>query len=371
MENENAFKNLINEDVVRKISIEILRVHPKFDAKNFSKVSHLFPQLELRGRALAISDSLKLCLPTNYVEALNILVKVIKNKKLSGFSLWGFSEFIGQHGLDHFDESLKAMYVLTQHFTAEFAVRPFFQKDHHTVLGYFEKWSTDPNVHIRRWVSEGSRPLLPWGLRLNVFKDQPELSVALLHKLKHDEELYVRKSVANHLNDISKFNPKLVIKTLKLWEQNCGSQHSEKLNWIRRHSLRTLIKKGHPDALKLMGVSIKPDIKLEKIILNKSRLKLGENLNFSVKLKSISKKTQDIILDYVIYFRKSNGTTTGKVFKLKSFSIPGTESIVIEKNHSLKPITTMKFYSGTHFLSVKVNGIESKKIKWNFQLTKP
>ena len=225
-------------------------------------------------------------------------------------------------------------------------------------------------MHIRRWVSEGSRPLLPWGLRLHVFKDNPELSVALLHQLKHDDELYVRKSVANHLNDVAKFDPKLVIATLKQWESKCPPEHADKIQWIKRHGLRTLIKKGHSDALKLMGVSTKAAITIKSLSIAKDKLKLNDQLKMTVVLQSKGKKNQKIILDYVVHFKKSNGTTVGKVFKLKTFELAPTESVTVHKNHPLRQITTMKYYSGDHYVSVKVNGVESKKIKWTFNVAK-
>lgn len=366
MESENAFKNLINDNVVDQIAREIKLFYPDFNSKKFSVVSKRFPDLELKARVVAISQALKLYLPPEYPNALRILVKVIKNKKLSGFSLWPFSEFIGQHGLDHFDESLQAMYYLTKEFTSEFAVRPFFIKDHKKVLKFFHRWVTDKNVHIRRFVSEGSRPLLPWGLRLNIFKENPQLSVALLNDLKHDPELYVRKSVANHLNDVTKFNPDLVIQTLRQWEKDVPTEHANKIAWIKRHGLRTLIKKGHPSALKLMGVSDQAQVEIKNLKSDKINYKSNDKLNFKFTVQSKSAKKQKLIIDYVIYFVKANAKTTPKVFKLKTLTLEPKENLVVEKNHSLRPITTMVFYKGTHFLSIKVNGREFEKIKWNF-----
>ena len=366
MEKESAFKNFINKNVVLNISKEIQKVYPEFKVKKFNKVATELAPLEFRARAMIISDYLKMTLPQDYPQALKILVKVLKNNQLSGFTLWAFSEFISQHGLDNFDESMQAMYELTRHFTSEFAVRPYFAKDHKKVLDYFHNWAFDENVHVRRWVSEGSRPLLPWGLRLHVFKERPQLSVALLEHLKFDDELYVRKSVANHLNDIAKFNPSLVIKTLLAWQKSCPKAHADKINWIKKQALRTLIKKGHPEALKLIGASSKVDVELKNFKTSQSNYKLKDKLSFNFSIQSKSKKTQNLVVDYVIYFVKSNGSLSAKVYKLKSFDLKPKQTLNLQKNHSLKPITTMTYYSGVHFVALKINGKESAKIKWHF-----
>lgn len=369
MENENAFKNLINEAVVKKISLEISKVHPAFNQKKFQKLSTELPSLELKARVLLITGHLKSELPAEYKKALSILVEVMESNKLKGFELWPFSEYISQFGLDHFDESMKAMYVLTSRFTSEFAVRPFLIKNHVRVLKYFSKWATDKDAHIRRWVSEGSRPLLPWGQRIPLFVMDPTHTILLLDKLRFDEELYVRKSVANHLNDISKNHPQVVIEVLRMWQKDVPAQHADKIKWITRHALRTLIKKGHPAAMKLMGVDGKADIKINNFKLNKKHFKLNDQMEFSFDIASTSKKTQKLIIDYSIDFIKANGKSGKKMFKLKSLEIRPGENLTINKKHSLKPITTMKFYSGTHHLKLQINGEVLNKISFLLNLS--
>lgn len=368
MEKESAFKNFINKKSVESIATEISKVYSSFNSKEFMPVSEKLAPLEFRARAMIISDYLRKTLPQDYPLALKILVKVLRRKKLSGFTLWAFSEFIAQHGTDHFDESMHAMYELTQHFTSEFAVRPYFIKDPTKTLTYFHKWATDKNMHVRRWVSEGSRPLLPWGLRLHVFKDNPELSVALLEHLKYDDELYVRKSVANHLNDVAKFAPDLVLGTLAKWQKECPKEHLNKINWIKKQALRTLIKKGNPKALKMMGAADNVKIALADFKTSKSSYKLNDKLNFSFSICSKSKKKQNIVVDYVIYFVKANQENSPKVYKLKAFELAPKEKLQLEKNHSLKAITTMRYYSGEHFVALKINGKETEKLKWKFKV---
>lgn len=365
-ENENAFKHMINETVAKQIATAVSQADPKFNSKNFLKLTSELKPLELKDRVKLITKHLHANLNHDYPKALKIIVEVLEKSELSGFSLWPFSEFISQYGTDHFDESMKAMYVLTQKFTSEFAVRPFILKDHKKVLKYFEKWASDKNVHVRRWVSEGSRPLLPWGQKIPLFIIDPTHTILLLDKLKFDEELYVRKSVANHLNDISKNHPQVVIDVLRLWQKGASKEDLVKLNWITRHALRTLIKKGHPGALKLMGVDGKASVKISDITLNKKKFKLNDSLEFSFHLISTSKSSQKVIVDYAIDFMKANGKKGKKVFKLKSFALEPKEELVITKKHSLRPITTMKYYPGVHHLYLQINGHIVSEITFNF-----
>jgi 3-methyladenine DNA glycosylase AlkC len=367
MENEGAFKNWINPVVVKKIAAVFSSVNSDFDPARFEGCSRKLKELELKGRVLLITSALRTELPGSFKTNAKVLKKVLARKMLSGFELWPVSEFISQFGLQDIDESMELMYLLTQQFTAEFAVRPFLQQNPKTILAKFEKWATDKNSHVRRWVSEGSRPLLPWGGKIHSFIERPA-TLHLLEILKYDDELYVRKSVANHLNDISKDHPELVIVTLKKWLNVAPAEHEEKIQWIKKHALRTLIKKGHVGALGLMGVTGNADVKISKFKLNKNEFKVGDTLEFEFQVESVSRKTQKVIVDYGIGFLKSSGSISTKMFKLKSIDLPPAQRIALSKRHSLKKITTSTFYSGTHELILQVNGKILKKLSWEFNV---
>lgn len=360
----SAFKYKINQTVVTTIADEISQVYSSFSKNDFIKVSSDLDSLELKQRVLLITDSLKKHLPTDYLKSVTIICRVLDSNKLEGFALWPFSEYIAQYGLNHFDESMKAMYLLTQKFTSEFAIRPFFLKDHKRVLQFLKKWAKDKNPHVRRLVSEGSRPLLPWGMKLPQFLDSPFPTLILLEKLKFDEELYVRKSVANHLNDLSKHHPIKVIETLRNWENQCPSKHFKKISWIKKHALRTLIKKGHPQALKLMGVKTDAKITMSDLSLKKNVIHVGGVLEFSFELTSTAKTKQNIVIDYLIHFVKANQKTKAKIYKLKSTIINPGEKITVQKKHSLRKITTMTYYNGEHLISVQLNGKILATQKW-------
>jgi len=366
-ENPNAFKNWINETIVVSISASVKGKYPAFQNVEFNKLSSGLAPLELKARVLHITSNLRKYLPENYTQALPIIVEVMKEKKLQGFALWPFSEYISKFGTNHLDQSMGAMVLLTELFTSEFAIRPFLLKDHPSVLAHMKKLAKSKSHHVRRWVSEGTRPILPWGGKVPAFIKNPSLTLDLLQELKYDDELYVRKSVANHLNDHSKNHPKLVVATLKKWEAECPSEHMAKIVWIKRHALRGLIKKGDIGALKLMGVKGKAKIKINKFTISKSAYKCGEYLSMKFEIQSIGAQKQKLIVDYAIDFLKSNGKYGRKVYKLKNLDLPAKKNIKIEKKHSLKPITTMKYYPGKHFLVLQVNGLELTKIPWELK----
>lgn len=369
-ESESAFKNWINADLVSRIAVHLQHHYADFDVKSFNKVSKELGPLELKPRVQLLRDALKAHLPEDYTKALALLLKAATKPKarvapLSGFDLWAFTEFIQKYGLEDFDESLAALYELTQRFTAEFAIRPYLIHHEAKTLKVLHKWAKDKNHHVRRLVSEGSRPRLPWGEQLKSFIKDPAPTLELLEKLKYDDELYVRKSVANHLNDISKDHPHIAVQTAKKWLKEAPKVHAAKINWIIRHALRTLLKKGNSEALKLLGYESKGKISLKGLKVLSKSVRVGEYLEFSFVLNS-SSATQ-IMVDYVIHHKKSNGKNAPKVFKLTTKKMKSKETIEIKKKHSFKPITTRVYYPGTHYLEIMVNGQLLEKVPFELK----
>jgi hypothetical protein len=199
-------------------------------------------------------------------------------------------------------------------------------------------------------VSEGTRPRLPLGSRLHQFVKDPKPVIDLLELLKSEEVLYVRRSVANNLNDISKDNPQIVCDTLERWNKEISTPE---MKWLTSHALRTLIKQGYPAALKLMGIAP------AKFEINNFKLKpeiiIGEEQIFSFDIKNIGAKT-DFLIDFIIHFKKANGKNAPKVFKLKKLHIDSTTTIHIEKKYFFQERTTRKLYTGKHYLSLQING---------------
>lgn len=366
-ENENAFKHWINPKLIQKLGSSLEKIEPSFKTKQFLSHKSKLEPLELKPRVQLIRDALKEALPAEYPKALQVILKSIAQGDVSGFDVWPYAEFIQTYGVDEPQISLEALKEVTKVFTAEWAVRPFIKRHHKNTMKFLMKCAEDNNVHLRRWASEGSRPRLPWGERLHEFILDPTPTLPILEKLKFDSELYVRKSVANHLNDITKDHPQVVIDVLNRWKKQARGEDQKRVDWIVHRSLRTLIKAGHPGALQLIGVK-KARIETEKLKLAKAKIKLGERLVFEFTLRSTSKENQKIVVDYIIHFVKSNKKQAPKVFKLKSFQLPAGESIQIKKSHHIKKITTREYYSGLHSLEIQVNGTPAGKIDWHLKV---
>jgi 3-methyladenine DNA glycosylase AlkC len=366
----SAFKHWFGQDLLRRIAKSLAKVHSDFDSKAFLALMPSLEKLEMKPRVLTIRDELRRQLPESYPKALKILLNAVEKGKLSGFDLWPFTEFVQTYGLEHRKISLDALKYLTPLFTAEFAIRPFLRLHPDETLAYLLKCAKDENVHLRRWASEGSRPRLPWGERLQDFVKDPKPTREILDVLKFDPELYVRKSVSNHLNDIAKDHPDYVIKVLSAWKKEAGSdaQLLKRVDWIIHRSLRTLIKAGYPAALKLIGVQHGADVKLSKLKINQRDYTVGDRLEFEFTLQSESTKAQKLVVDYIVHFKKSNQSNAPKVFKLKTVALPAGESLTLRKSHHLKAVTTRVHYAGEHWLDIQVNGVLLKRIKWGLTL---
>jgi 3-methyladenine DNA glycosylase AlkC len=366
--NERALKHLFGRELLKRISDSLSEVYPVFDRKHFQGLMPRLELLEMKPRVQFLRDELRRQLPQDYPKALKVLVKSVRSTKLNGFDLWPYTEFVQSYGLEHIDISLDALKEFTTLFTAEWAVRPFLVRYPKETLEYLERCALDKNVHVRRWASEGSRPRLPWGERLHSFVRDPSPTLAILEQLKFDPELFVRKSISNHLNDITKDHPDLVLKMLRTWQKLAGQEHSSKIDWIIRRSLRTLIKEGNSGALKLIGASKKAEIKLNDFKIHQKRIKVGERIDFEFEIRSLSPKPQKLVVDYIIHFVKSNKTKTPKVFKLKTLILPAREIAQFSKSHHLKKITTRAYYPGTHVLEVQINGKVAGKREWKLEV---
>jgi len=366
LENENAFKHLFNKALLNRLAESLGAAYPAFDRKAFLRLEQSLAPLEMKARVNLIRDALKSLLPSAYPAALKILERSMTDGTLEGFALWPYAAFIEAYGLGHVKPSLRALATLTPLFTAEFAVRPFLKNHPAETLAFLQDCAGSRSEDLRRWASEGTRPRLPWGMRLHDFIERPETTLPILEALKFDEALYVRKSVANHLNDIAKDHPALVLKTLKRWQKSAATPTEEKhIGWITRHALRSLIKAGDPGALALIGVQHGAAVTLDRFKLAARRLKVGDSLVFDFTLTSVAKETQKIVVDYILHFVKSNGKTAPKVFKLKTCSLPAGAALPIGRKHPLKRITTREYYPGRHALEIQVNGRVLGRLEWD------
>ena len=264
-----------------------------------------------------------------------------------------FQDFVEVFGLDDFENSMKALEVFTIDSSSEFAIRQFILKYEEQTINQMKIWAKSSNEHIRRLASEGCRPRLPWAVALPLFKQNPIKPFEIIELLKHDKSLYVQKSVANNLNDISKDNPQLVIAFVK---QNLGV--SKELDWICKHGSRTLLKKGNIEILGLFSFDKSHHVNLTNFCYDKSVI-IDENLTFSFEINS-DETIGNIRIEYVIYYLKSNNIHNKKVFMISQNSIESTKKR-FQKKQSFKNMTTRKHYIGTHFIGILINGVEVLK----------
>jgi len=301
------------------------------------------------------------------VETLN------KNEDLSGWLSLICCEYIAIHQQLSFEQGLHYLQQMTEFFSAEFAIRHFILRQPEQALSVLQSWLEHENHHVRRLVSEGTRPRLPWGVRLPIFIEQPELVLPLLFALRDDPEEYVRRSVANHLNDIAKDHPALVISTAQQWlsEKELAlltpEQKVQRTKLIR-HACRTLFKQGQPEVMALFGYQPADDV-VCTLSTKQSQVPFWGAFEFEMVLEKASAKENLLMVDYVMRFQKANGKQAPKVFKWLGRSFDNATNETVSKKHSFKKITTRKYYPGIHKLEIMVNGI--KKAEIEFELLGP
>jgi 3-methyladenine DNA glycosylase AlkC len=367
-------KNVINCQNVHELGKRILIAWPEFDLESFdSEVAKNISSQGLSERIQQVRKSLFNQLPKCYQQSLAILLKSLPgilpndafDTKLdlasqNGFIMMSLTSFVSRYGIEHYQLSMDALKEMTKRFSAEGSIRYFIIRYPTQVLETFSSWVTDDSVHVRRLVSESTRPRLPMMMALPEFKKDPSPILPFLDSLKNDRELFIRRSVANNLNDIAKDNPDIVTSLLKQWSHN----KSKNMTWLIKHALRTLEKKGDVNALKLLGFSHNPQISVEQFTLKTSQINLGEQLELSVLLKSSASNEESLLIDYVIYHMKANGKLMPKVFKWTKKKTAKNSYLCLTKKHNIKPISTRKYYAGRHEVHLQINGKSMAKIEF-------
>jgi len=346
-------KNLYSKLFIEKLANKLFLTYADFQKEDFinSIFDTTWETLELKQRMRHIAHSLNKYLPFSYKEQLEILKEI--KKDFGGLEAMVFQDFVEVFGLDDFEESMKALEVFTINSSSEFAIRQFILKYEEQTINQMKIWAKSSNEHIRRLASEGCRPRLPWAVALPKFKQNPTKPLEIIELLKNDKSLYVQKSVANNLNDISKDNPQLVIEFVK---QNIGV--SKELDWICKHGSRTLLKKGNIEILGLFSFDKSHHINLINFCYDKS-VNIDENLTFSFEINS-DEIIGNIRIEYVIYYLKSNHIHNKKVFMISQNEIKSSSKKFIKKQ-SFKNMTTRKHYLGKHFIAILINGVEVLK----------
>lgn len=349
-------KNMYDQRFFDDLTEAFKQVYSAFDSERFlgSIYDDAWEERPLKARMRYITTALRGVLPDDYRAALGIMRDAAPLLSQYTFQVIFFPDFVELYGLDDWEASLPALEVFTQYSSAEFAVRPFILRDAPRMMEQMLTWAAHDNPHVRRLASEGCRPRLPWAMALPDFKRDPAPVLPVLERLRDDPSEYVRRSVANNLNDIAKDHPDVVIAVLRRWSKEAG----ENSDWIIRRALRTLVKDGHHEALGLLGYEGGAAAVPENATLSADRIQFGEGLTFAADIRSLADAPQRLLIDYVVYFRKANGTLAPKVFKLTTCDLAPGEKVAIEKRHTFRPITTRVYYPGEHAIALKINGVE-------------
>lgn len=332
--------------------------YPDFSISQYlDEVKISIPTMELKERMDFTAHSFARYLSADFYLNAEILCKIAPHIK-NTFAGICFPTYIQHYGLHDFEFSMQKLHFLTRFSSSEFAVRPFILNYPEKALKLMNSWSKDENEHVRRLASEGSRPRLPWAPKLPAIIQDPNLTIEILNQLKKDDSLYVRKSVGNHLNDISKDNKDFVIKQIQDWD--LAHPHTK---WIVTRALRGLIKAGDAEALKLLGVDSSKNFTLEKFSLSSEEVKIGDEISFAYSIQA--NEDQLLNLDFEVNFASKNGKSDRKkVFKLGQKELSINDFYTGEKKVSLKEFSTRKIYAGTHSIRLLVNGVFSESLEF-------
>jgi 3-methyladenine DNA glycosylase AlkC len=353
-------KDGLGEAAVERIIQALLLSGAYFSPKSFRKDAFsALHQLELKDRVRHLITVMGRHLPPSFPETAAILGGIRNywpddegDDKHQIFAAWPVIDYVAEYGLSHPDIALPLLHYLTPMFSAEFAIRAFLVQHPEETYNQMLLWCLDPDAHVRRLATEGIRPRLPWGRQLPQYIDDPAPVVSLLENLKDDPSDYVRRSVANNLNDIAKDHPELVIETCRRWKAEAVPARQ----WIIRHATRTLVKDGHPQVFPLLGFTHQPQLKVDAPELSNPHLLLGDHLGISTRITSTSSEKQYIVIDYAVHYMKSNGKSAPKVFKWKNLHLKPGQCVILEKSQPFKKITTRRHYAGRHMIEIRVNG---------------
>lgn len=360
MSNSGFSREIFNDLLIAKIASQLKANFAEFDSKRFiRKASSYNESCGLMKRANIIADALVECLPSDFNRSSEIIQSAFepieKNQSnWKNFIYLPYAIYIERIGCkkEHLHLAFDLLKEITKRFTSEFSIRTFLVHFPNTTLKVLKDWAHDKNPNVRRLASEGCRPRLPWAKEIKAFKKNPYPVIELLQILKNDDSKYVQKSVANNMNDISKDNPEVAFKILRQWKK----ENKPNINWIVKHALRNELKKGTPEALKIQGFSLSPKIEISHFLLSHKKLKIGDSIKISFTLTNLGYIKENLLIDYVCFYLKSNNKRAPKTFKLGIKKLKKGESITVLKEHSFKPISTRKLYIGKHKIALFVNG---------------
>ncbi|KAK1183875.1 DNA alkylation repair protein [Streptomyces sp. NBS 14/10] len=351
---------LISPDSIRQLAAILQDTSPSTSRwQTVADSSTTLGSLGLSERARTVGDALLADSGLDYPHLAGAVRKALRREDLTGWMIWPVTEAVATAATasgttEHFDDGLALLAQLTPRLTGEFALRTFLNTDLERTLATASAWTGSPDPAVRRLASEGTRPKLPWARQVPELNRNPRATVPLLGELHTDTSSDVRRSVANHLNDISRLDPQLAAETAAQWMDHPAASTTPALV---RHAMRTLVKKGDPKALELVGFhGSRENLQVTGPLLTDTAIPVGGTLTFTAHIKNVSDQPVSLAIDYVIHHKKANGKPAPKVFKLTKRNLAPGESADLARRHSFRPISTRVYYPGTHAVELQVNG---------------
>lgn len=344
-------KNEYNESFVNKLGDLLAERDESFNLDGFvcAIINDNWEARELKARMRHITNMVHAHSSLDYPSQLKIMTEI--SVHFGGLAGMTFPDYVEVYGLDYLEESMKAMKEMTKYSSSEFAIRPFIVKYEKEVMQSMLEWSQDENEHVRRLASEGCRSRLPWAMALPAFKKDPSQILPILENLKGDDSLYVRKSVANNINDITKDNPEVALVLCERWYGK--NAHT---NWIVKHGLRTLLKNGNERTLQIIGFDDKARFEVEALQLSEQKVKIGDSFDFEFQVSNLEPKQAYAKVGFVVSYQKANGSLSNKIFHVTEKEFDSVDSTTFSKKLSFKDLTTRKHHPGLHKIGVLVNG---------------
>ena len=333
------------------IADELGAVSRAFDRERF--LAHALGPLDtlsLMERLRHVTLGLHAALPMAFRDAL-VVLRQLAPRLNNSFATLILPDFVALYGLDDVDTAMEALRFFTRFGSSEFAIRPFLRRDLLSTLAVMEAWARDTDAHVRRLASEGSRPRLPWSFRLEALVADPARTLPILEALRADPSPYVRKSVANHLNDITKDHPAWVVARLRHWPRD-----DVRTAWITRHALRSLIKQGEREALAIVGAGEEAAVDLVGLAVTPDTIRLGEAITLAFTLKATGAGDQKLVVDYAITYVRRAERSSRKVFKLKTLVLEPGATATLSRRQIIRDFSTRTHHPGRHAVEVLVNG---------------
>ncbi|MTD16330.1 DNA alkylation repair protein [Nakamurella sp. YIM 132087] len=354
---------LLGAPAARSLLAAVRKARPRRRLQALTAAVTGLDGLTLRARCDLLTAALLDDIPGDDEDLGEVVRRLLADPAFTGWATWPVGEAVTARALeqlttDAIDRALDLLPALTPLLSSEFAIRPLMIADLPRVIAAAVRWTADPDPAVRRLASEGTRPYLPWARRVPALDLDPAVTVPILDALYRDPDEVVRRSVANHLNDLSRQHPELVVATAAGWAA-APDVHTPR---VVRHALRTLVKRGHPDALALLGFGAGGTVVVTGPVLRAGHVQDGGEIAFTGSILNPGAESVRVAVDYVLHFRKASGRTAPKVFKITTATLAPGEQLDLARTFSFRPITTRRYHPGEHALELQVNGVASGRV---------